>query len=281
MTRIRLSRSKEAQRFRRSAPLTLAPIRPNVGVQMIYQQKLLDMIAEMNGSVMYWVGARYKANEPAIAQVAQDELPANALKKALAMLVKRWQKNFDRLSHDLAKYFAMDVSKRSASALKSKLKKAGFTVEFRMTRAMKDALEATIQQQVSLIKSIPQKYFTNVEGAVMRSVAAGHDLATLTKNLQKNYGVTRRRAELIARDQNNKATATLTRVRQVELGIKEAIWMHSTAGKEPRPTHLAAGRRKQRYDVTKGWYDPHEKKFIYPGELINCRCVSRSVIPGL
>ena len=56
--------------------------------------------------------------------------------------------------------------------------------------------------------------------------------------------------------------------------------MHSGGGKEPRPTHLAAGKRKQRYDVREGWYDPAVGKNIFPGELINCRCVSRPVIEG-
>jgi uncharacterized protein with gpF-like domain len=92
--------------------------------------------------------------------------------------------------------------------------------------------------------------------------------------------VTKRRAALISRDQNNKATAVITRVRQQELGVAEAIWVHSTAGKTPRPTHVKAGRERVRYAIAEGWYDPHEKKNVWPGELINCRCVSRAVIPG-
>ncbi len=54
--------------------------------------------------------------------------------------------------------------------------------------------------------------------------------------------------------------------------------MHSHAGKEPRPTHVKMDGKK--YDVTKGMFDTAEKRFIFPGELINCRCISRSVIPG-
>jgi SPP1 gp7 family putative phage head morphogenesis protein len=112
----------------------------------------------------------------------------------------------------------------------------------------------------------------------MRSVQTGRDLGTLAKELQKQYGVTKRRAALISRDQNNKATRALTRARQVEMGIKKALWIHSYAGKKPRPTHLRNDGKP--FDVVKGWYDPAEKKFIHPGELVNCRCTSRSIIPG-
>jgi uncharacterized protein with gpF-like domain len=33
------------------------------------------------------------------------------------------------------------------------------------------------------------------------------------------------------------------------------------------------------YEVDKGMYDPDVKAFIFPGQLINCRCQSRSVLP--
>ena len=72
----------------------------------------------------------------------------------------------------------------------------------------------------------------------------------------------------------------MTGLRQAELGITEAIWVHSGAGKHPRPTHVKAGRDQVRYDITKGWYDPDAKQWIWPGTLVNCRCVSKPVIKG-
>ena len=71
----------------------------------------------------------------------------------------------------------------------------------------------------------------------------------------------------------------MTRARQVEVGITEAIWMHSHAGKEPRPTHVANDGK--RYKVAEGWFDPDPRvrRHIVPGELINCRCTTRSIVP--
>jgi uncharacterized protein with gpF-like domain len=141
-------------------------------------------------------------------------------------------------------------------------------------------LDASVQESVSLIRSIPEQYFKSVEGDVMRSVQTGRDLSTLTDRLQSSYGVSYRRAAFIARDQNNKATAALNRGRQLELGIDEAIWQHSGAGSHPRVSHVEAGRRKQRYNVSEGWLDPDVGERIWPGSLPNCRCTARSVIPG-
>jgi SPP1 gp7 family putative phage head morphogenesis protein len=142
-------------------------------------------------------------------------------------------------------------------------------------------VDATVAENVSLIRSIPEKYLGDVQTSVMQSVKAGRDLATLSKDLRKNYGVSYRRAALIARDQNNKATSALMRVRQVDLGLEKGVWLHSHAGKEPRPTHLANHGKK--FDLKEGWFDPDPRvrKRILPGELINCRCVWKPVVPGL
>jgi SPP1 gp7 family putative phage head morphogenesis protein len=253
----------------------LTAVRPNAGIEAVYREKLQALIADMDKSVVYWLRAAYRANEPVM---AQDRTPADELRDVLRRLAKRWQRNFDEAAPALADYFAQSVASRSSGALTAILKKAGFTVKFKMTRPMRDIMAATVGQQVSLIKSIPSQYFTNIEGLVMRSVQSGRDFAQLTQDLQQQFCVTHRRAAFIARDQNNKATASMTRARQDELGLNEAIWVHSGGGKHPRPTHVAMHGKK--YDVNKGMWDSAINRWIFPGEEINCRCVSRSIIPG-
>lgn len=259
----------------KTLPKTLPPVHPNLGTQQIFKRKLLKLIKEMQDSIEYWISASYKANTPLI---TADELPAAALNRALKKLFRRWSRQFDELAPALAEYYTKSANNRSAKQLAAILNEHGMSVKFKMTREMRDVMKATIEEQVGLIKSIPEQHFKNVQGAVMRSVSAGRDLKSLTDDLKKIKGVTERRAAAISRDQNNKATATMVRVRQQELGITQAIWIHSHGGKVPRPSHLANNGKK--YDVAKGWYDPDEGRFVHPGELINCRCVSRSIIPG-
>jgi len=279
----------------------LPPVHPNAGLTSVFRKRLLKMVDAMHRSISYWIVAAYRADDPEAVEIDEEhdlealamdavthyskgvKLPANKLKKLIDELVARWTKDFDEGAEALGEYFAKSVSQRTDAQLKAILKKAGFAIDFELTKAQKDILAATVHESTSLIKSIPKKYLADVEGDVMRAVQTGMDVGGLQKQLQKSYGVTRKRASLIARDQNSKATGSFTRARQLELGVKKARWMHSHAGKEPRPTHLANDGKT--YDVTKGWYDKHaygknKGAWIQPGELINCRCTSRSVIPG-
>lgn len=255
----------------------LPAVRPNVGLEAVFRRKMVAIVDDMHDSVRYWVKAAWRKSDPVM---ARDDVPAVDLQGAIDDLSKRWKKRFNEAAPELAAYFARRVSRRSDDALKAILRRNGISVRFVMTPAMRDILRATIEQNVALIKSIPEQYLGQVQGSVMRSVQAGGDLGALARELEKQYGVTKRRAALIARTQNNMATASMTHARQTEIGIKEAIWLHSHGGREPRPTHLA--NDGERYKVAEGWFDPDPKvrRRIWPGELINCRCVTKPIVKG-
>jgi len=257
----------------------LRPVRPNIGIEAAYRKRLDSLVEAMHRSVVFFIKASYRKNEP---RIAQDETPADALRRSTRELSSQWLKKFDEAAENLAAYFAQSVEKRSSAALRNILRDSGLTVEFKMTPIMRDVVDATVHANVSLIRSLPAKYFLEIEGIVMRSVQTGRDLGQLADDLQQRLGVTKRRAALIARDQNNKATAAFNRVRLQEVGIDEAEWRHSSAGREPRKTHVQAGREKVRFSVKDGWFDPDPKvrRLIQPGELINCRCVGRPVVKG-
>lgn len=261
--------SKERKK-RETTEKALRPIRPSAAITDEYNRKLMRLIREMQDSVVYWLKASYRQNEDRI--VAYDESPSEMLRRTMKELADRWLKKFDVAAERLAEWFSQSVEKRSTDQMKKILRDGGISVQFEMTPAMRDTLEATVNANVSLIKSIPQKYFTEVEGLVQRSVQTGRDMGYLSNELQKRYGITRRRADLIARTQNEMATAAFNKVRMLEAGITEAVWLHSHAGKAPRPTHVKAGREREKFDVAKGWFDPDPKvrRHIQPGELINC-----------
>lgn len=260
------------------APLVLKSTSAALSLEIAYRRILERWIEQMHESVVYWLKASYKANEPEIAAIAQDAVPAKELQTAVKKLARRWGRNFDRAAPRLADWFTTKASMRSDAKLKKILRDGGFSVKFKMTKAQRDIIHATVNQNVALIKSIPKQYFTEVEGLVMRSVQTGRDLDGLVKDLLKRYNITHKRAKLIALDQNNKVTSALNRSRQMELGLTHAIWMHSHAGKTPRPTHVKMHGKK--YSLAKGMWDSHEKKWVHPGELIRCRCTQRPVVEG-
>ena len=250
--------------------MSLNPTRPNAGLRVAYQRRLEALVDEMHASLEYWLRSAYRR------EMAVDASAAVELRRAMARLGRRWTRRFDRLAPKLARYFAEGSSKLSDAKFKQEMRAAGFTVRFKATASQNEAFQATISEQVNLIKSIAQEHLADVESILNRSVLAGRDLGSMAKALETTYGVTKRRAAFIARDQNNKATAVFTRVRQQELGITEAIWLHSAAGKTPRASHVAFSG--QRYNIAEGALLDGVR--TWPGVEINCRCVSKPIIPG-
>jgi len=241
----------------------------------------------MQKSIEYWILRASRRNITNATKIATDASPAADLQREMNRLARRWTRRFTEAAKRIARWFAGATTRRSDQDIKSTLRKAGWSVDLKMTPPVQDAFTATVEAQVGLIKSIAQEHLADVQGLVMRSVQAGHDAATLAQELQHRYQMTKERAVLIARDQTNKATATITRLRQQSLGITQAIWLHSHGGRKPRPEHVAfaAGRHKGRsgpgpvYEVAKGAY--LEDRWTWPGWEINCRCVSKSVLPAL
>lgn len=225
--------------------------------------------------------AAYSAAEPA--EMAHDapspeRNPSLFIRRALTRFGKKWTLRLDRLSLDLAQKFARKNFSMTQTQMKAAFKDAGFTVTFKPTAASVSAYHAVAAEQVNLIRSIPAQYLKDVQSKVWTSVMKGADLHTLSADLKETYGVTTKRAALIARDQNAKAKAIIERTRRTELDVVHAIWMHSAGGKVPRKTHVAMDGKP--YKIAQGMYDSDEGAYVLPGELINCRCTSKAVIPA-
>lgn len=258
----------------------LDPIRSNAGVEAKYRKQLQAQIDAMHKSVRYWIVAAWRKDAPRLAQDRRPNprrTPLLNLRKVMERLGLHWQNRFDKIADDLAVVFADGATKHTDQAMMAALKKAGFTVKFSMSAKAKEGYSAVLQENIALIKSIPAEYLHDVATDVWRTVTTGDDLHALTKKLQSRYEVTHKRAAFIARDQSNKARAVTENVRRQELGITQAVWLHSGAGKEPRPSHVAANNK--RFDLDKGMLLDGE--WLLPGQAINCRCTSISIIPGL
>lgn len=256
----------------RSPIRTARAVHPNAGLAVRYRNLMLASIDEMVASIEHSVPAAYITPT-----MATDAKPVAAMRKLLADLGKRWIKRFDLAAPKIAEAYLKGSFKATDSAMRMALKDAGWTVKFEMTPAVKEIYEASLAENIGLIRSIPQEYLQQVQGIAMRSFTTGRDLHTMVSDLKQLYPKAANRAVLISRDQNNKANAVVTRARQLEIGIVEAIWMHSHAGKHPRPTHVAMDGR--RYKVAEGMYDSAVGRYVLPGEEICCRCTGRSVLP--
>jgi len=258
---------------------TVRAVHPNEGLRAAYHADLEALLAEAHTDLTLSLSAAVMASMGRDRALALDVAKPAKIEATLAAWGKKWKFRFDKLAIEIARKFAAKNFKFTEDAMRNALAQAGFTVRFKPSKASIAAYKGTVAENVALIKSIPEQYLTGVQSAVWSSVNRGADMASLSKALQRNYGATQKRAALISRDQNAKAKATIENVRRQELGITQAIWQHSAGGKEPRPSHVAMNGKV--FDLKRGMWDPDEQEWVLPGQLINCRCTSRAIIPGI
>lgn len=255
---------------------TLNPVNYNAGNMAWYSKELEALIKEMAVEVKTAIIPVVQANP-----IAMDASPVQAIRHALQAIAKRWIDTFISRSSPMAEEFADKTGAAVDRSLLASARKDGLTINMQWTPAMMDVREAVVAENVALIKSIPEQYFTQVESMVMRSISKGGDLKTLTDDLQQQFGerhgITRRRAENIARDQVRKSTTDLSRARQKAAGITRGIWLHSGGGNEPRPKHKKANG--QEFDLDKGLPIGDNNEYVLPGDEISCGCSWKPVIP--
>lgn len=158
---------------------------------------------------------------------------------------------------------ATDLARFQAEQLNRQLREAVTVDVVGSEPWLPPVIDAFTQENVSLIKSIPADYFSDLEKKLSADLADGVRWEELTETIAERYGIAERRAELIARDQAGKFFGDLNRVRQVDLGIDGAIWRGMLDNRE-RDEHL--DREGQSFDWETG-IDGET-----PGQPVLCRC---------
>jgi len=236
---------------------------------------LEKMVSRMATATLKEIRKLYKSDPDWREGFTTDASFASAAARLLKQLKKRFEILFTKSAGGLAEALAHGISRQSAVGLGQSLKEVSGGVTLKtdvVSGVVADVVKASIKQNVALIKSIPSKYFLEIEGEVMRSIQTGKGMADLQPAIEKKYGVTKRRAALIARDQTSKATTAINKARLSGLGVKKFKWLHSYGGKEPRPLHknVLNGNIYSLDDPPV--IDDRTGEKGLPGQLINCRC---------
>jgi hypothetical protein len=148
-----------------------------------------------------------------------------------------------------------------------------------ITQAVRDDLSATIAS----VEDIPHSMKDGLYREALNSAPKRdlHSLAQYILDLRLNNMPEARAAE-IARLIANSTGAFMTKERQISIGIKEALWMHSGArcGISPEfaiaAAHCAANGKK--YSVDTGLLI--EGKHVWPGREAGCKCASKAIVKG-
>lgn len=127
-----------------------------------------------------------------------------------------------------------------------------------------------IENNIKLIESIPNKFFSDLEQDVMRIVEKQGRAKELAEQLTKRYGASKKKADLISRDQISKLNGNLAQQRQEDVGVTEYIW-ETSQDERVRSSHASKQGK-----VFK-WNDPPSDTG-HPAEDFRCRCVAIGIL---
>lgn len=142
------------------------------------------------------------------------------------------------------------------------------------------SVDIAVQRSVALITGLTDELAKRVETTILKLLTEGKATRAIAKALSDQFGWSKKRAALIARDQAAKFNGNLNRIRQQQAGIDSYIWWTvqdervrgNPDGRYPnaKPSHFDRHGRTFRWDASPN--DGH------PGEPINCRCIPRPVL---
>ena len=142
-----------------------------------------------------------------------------------------------------------------------------------------EAIRRWIAENVLLIKSIPSETLSNMREIILGSYLKGSSIRDIQKAIQETYNVSKRKAQLLARDQVATLNAQLTKAQQTDAGCKKYRWSDSRDGRV-RDCHKALNGKVFSWDnPPEMWYETKQGRVYtgrrcHPGEDYCCRCVA-------
>lgn len=239
----------------------LRRVYPNKGVEAEYRKKLGKLVDLMSKSVMYWLLADWGGRT------------AREMAIILRKRIKQWDKVFGKEAEKISVWFVKRVKKHTEFGMKSAFREAGYKLRADVPKNTELGVEI---ENRSLIKSIPEKYFTGIETVAMMALFYGWSRETLADEIKKRYRITIRRTKLISSDQTHKTTELFKRAICQEAGIRYGRWVYTWRSEKPRESHVEMNGAL--FDLSKGCYDYYDNEYIFPAQKINCKCDFKPVI---
>ena len=141
------------------------------------------------------------------------------------------------------------------------------------------AIQRWIAENVAYIKSLPTETLGNMRQIILDGYLNGRPIRDIQKDIQSEYGTSKRHAQLLARDQLATLNAQITKMQQTDAGCKKYRWSTSHDSRV-RPCHAALnGKTFDWNDPPEMWYGTkagrvYTGRKCHPGEAYCCRCVA-------
>jgi len=139
---------------------------------------------------------------------------------------------------------------------------------------LKDYLDMRITSNVGLIKNLRDDVQNDLEQMIYRNFEQGKTHKELAKEMVEKFGIDKRKAALIARNEIKNTNTQLNKKRMQEYGIEKAVW-DTSEDERVRSQHRLFNQKE--YVVGIGLKN-EKGEFEEVGEAINCRCVAMPII---
>lgn len=142
------------------------------------------------------------------------------------------------------------------------------------------ALQRWTDENVLKIKSIPTNTLNQMQQIILDGYKNGSSITSVAKQIQEEYGVTRKKAQLLARDQVATLNSQITKMQQEDAGCKHYRWSDSRDSRV-RDCHKSLNGQIFSWDDPPAmWYMTKSRGIVYtgrrchPGEDYCCRCIA-------
>jgi len=137
----------------------------------------------------------------------------------------------------------------------------------------REMIERWVSANVDLIKTQPRESLGRMKELIYKDYMSGRSTSNIVKELQAQYGMDKRHAQLIARDQTAKLNSEITQSQQRDAGVSKYEWS-GTLDRRERESHRALEGK------IFSWDNPPETdggRRCHPGEDYQCRCCALPV----
>lgn len=146
-----------------------------------------------------------------------------------------------------------------------------------------EEVNSWLSESVSQIQSLPAEMLDDLQQTLFVGFTEGKAIPTIAEEINEQFGVSKRKAELLARDQIGTLNAKLTQRQHEDAGVTKYIWEDS-GDQRVRACHRALNGHVFEYkNPPEMWYMTKSRGKVMtglhknPGEDYNCRCTATPV----
>lgn len=259
--------------------------------RMKYPEQAQREYQRVSGAYMRVLNRIVKKHLPEIRDAAAEERQSSKMRMDDTQdLLSKLSQIFDRIAEELEQEMGLFGLREKLEGLANLTKKLSISEwkkavkstlgidlfdDYYSGEMYRQMLSKWVDDNVGLIKTIPQESLERMRHIVMEGYTSGKTTTDIVKEMQEEYGVSKRHARLLARDQMAKLNANITKSQQEDAGVKEYIW--STSGdSRVRESHAELDGKRFRWDDPP-IVDYKTGRRCHPGEDFQCRCCALPV----